>query len=208
MFRRNPWSYDGGTLLCCCYGAWLLVGTAAILRLQSCGCSRSQVVFRIKPLELRRWYLIMLLLQSMAPSGYSRSPQAPKLWMQQISTCVPAKPLELRCARCSMLLLQCLAAGLYNTKPLTSKLRNSSCVPANPFELRCARCSMLLLQCLAAGLYNTKPLTSTLRNSSSLHAALPVLRRWYLIMLLLQSLAPSGYSRNLQAPKLWMQQMS
>src|SRR5699024_11423972 len=56
------------------------------------------------------WYIIMLLLQCMAPSGYSRSPQAPKLWMQQISKCVPAKPLKLRCARCSMLLLQCLAA--------------------------------------------------------------------------------------------------
>src|SRR5699024_11664259 len=33
-------------LLCCCYRAWLLVGTAATLRLQSCGCSISQVVFR------------------------------------------------------------------------------------------------------------------------------------------------------------------
>src|SRR5699024_652726 len=89
-----------------------------------------------RPLELRRWYLIMLLLQSMAPSGYSCKPQAPKLLMQQISTCVPAKPLELRCSCCSMLLLKCLAAGLYNTKPLTSKLRNSSCVPAKPLELR------------------------------------------------------------------------
>src|SRR5699024_11309617 len=28
-----------------------------------------------KHLELRRWYRIMLLLQSMAPSGYSRKPQ-------------------------------------------------------------------------------------------------------------------------------------
>src|SRR5699024_489630 len=120
------------------------------------------------PLELRRWYLIMLLLQSMAPSGYSRSPQAPKLWMQQISTCVPAKPLELRCSRCSMLLLQCLAVGLYNTKTLTSKLPNSSCVPAKPLEPR----------------------------------------RWYLIMLLLQRTAPSRYSHNLQAPTLWMQQIS
>src|SRR5699024_11717696 len=81
-------------------------------------------------------YLIMLLLQSIAPSGYSRKPQAPKLLMQQISTCVPAKPLELRCLRCSMLQLQCLAVGLYNTKPLTSKLRNSCCVPAKHLELR------------------------------------------------------------------------
>src|SRR5699024_12534513 len=110
----------------------------------------------------------MLLLQIMAPSGYSRKPQAPKLWMQQISTCVPAKPLEIRCSRCSMLLLQCLAAGQYNTKPLTSKLRNSSCVPAKPLELRL----------------------------------------WYLIMLLLQSMAHSGYSHNLQATKLCMQQIS
>src|SRR5699024_11694802 len=39
-----------------------------------------------KPLELRLLYLIMLLLQSMAPSGYSHNLQAPKLWMQQIST--------------------------------------------------------------------------------------------------------------------------
>src|SRR5699024_7384110 len=101
------------------------------------GCAGREIMSCVpaKPLELGLWYLIMLLLQSMAPSGYSRSPQAPKLWMQQISTCVPAKPLELRCFRYSMLLLQCLAAGLYNTKPLTSKLRNSSCVPAKPLLL-------------------------------------------------------------------------
>src|SRR5699024_11159749 len=37
------------TLLCCCYRAWLLVGTAANLRLQSCGCSRSRHVFRRNP---------------------------------------------------------------------------------------------------------------------------------------------------------------
>src|SRR5699024_9676396 len=41
-----------------------------------------------------RRYLIMLLLQSMAPSGYSRNPQAPKLWMQYISSRVPAKPIN------------------------------------------------------------------------------------------------------------------
>src|SRR5699024_4336884 len=35
--------------LCCCYRAWLLVGTAAALRLQSCGCSRSRHVFRRNP---------------------------------------------------------------------------------------------------------------------------------------------------------------
>src|SRR5699024_10407256 len=67
-----------------------------------------------KPLELRRWYLIMLLLQSMAPSGYSRSPQAPKLWMQQISSCVPAKPLELRRLYLIMLLLQSMAPSGYS----------------------------------------------------------------------------------------------
>src|SRR5699024_6740822 len=70
------------------------------------------------------------------------------------------------------------------------------------------RCSMLLLQCLAAGLYNTKPLTSKLPNWSCVPAKPLELRRWYLIMLLLQSMAPSGYSHNLQAPKLWMQQIS
>src|SRR5699024_9365734 len=112
--------------------------------------------------ELRRWYLIMLLLQNMAPSGYSRSPQAPKLWMQQISTCVPAKQLELRCSRCSMLLLQCLAVGLYNTKPLTSKLRNSSCVLAKPLELRRWYLIMLLLQTLAPSEHSRIPQTPQL----------------------------------------------
>src|SRR5699024_11853506 len=82
------------------------------------------------------------------------------------------------------------------------------CVPAKPLELRCSRCSMLLLQCLAAGLYNNKTLTSKLRNSSCVPAKPLELRRWYLTMLLLQSMAPSGYSRNPQAPNLWMQQIS
>src|SRR5699024_10752098 len=83
--------------------------------------------------------------------------QAPKLWMQQISTCVPAKALELRWSRCSMLLLQCLAVGLYNTKPLTSKLRNSSCVPAKPLELRRRYLIMLLLQSMAPSGYSRNP---------------------------------------------------
>src|SRR5699024_12288408 len=84
------------------------------------------------PLDLRRSYFIMLLLQSVAPTGYSRNPQAPKLWMQQFSTCVLAKPLELRCSRCSMFLLQCLVAGVYGRKSVTSRLRHSGGVSATP----------------------------------------------------------------------------
>ena len=118
---------------------------------------RNSCCIPAKHLQLRRWYLIMLLLQSMAPSGYSHNLQAPKLWMQQISTCVQTKPLELRYSCCSMLLLQCLAAGLYNTKPLTSKLRNSSCVPAKPLELRRWYLIMLLLQRMAPSGYSRNP---------------------------------------------------
>src|SRR5699024_2040213 len=136
------WSYDVLVVVCYCYNAWLLACTATTLRGQNCGwsvdkkphirkvinggCAGREYMSCVpaKPLELRRWYLIMLLLQSMAPSGYSRSSQAPHLWMQHFSTRLSSDLLGLRCSRCSMLLLQCLAAGLYNTKPLTSKLRN------------------------------------------------------------------------------------
>src|SRR5699024_92006 len=127
-----------------------------IRKVKNGGCAGREFISCVpaKPLELRRWYLIMLLLQSMGPSWYSRSPQAPKLWMQQISTCVPAQPLELRCSRCSMLLLQCLAVGLYEKNGLSSRLEFISCVAAKPLELRRWYLIMLLLQSMAPSGYS------------------------------------------------------
>src|SRR5699024_3598343 len=75
-----------------------------------------------KPLELRRWYLIMLLLQSIARSGDGQDPQVPKLWTRRRWTCVPASPAEPGCAGCNILLLQQVALNLYSNNPQGSKL--------------------------------------------------------------------------------------
>src|SRR5699024_7927936 len=95
-----------GTLLCCCYRAWLLVDTVTTFWLQSCGCSRSRETSTsvpTKPLELRCSRCSMLLLQCLAAGLYNTTPLTSEL---QNSSCVPAKPLELRRWYLIMLLLQ------------------------------------------------------------------------------------------------------